>query len=111
MVERLAAAALGLGQPAEEPAREGGHSDLQQQEGENERKEGNGRGKKRTEHVDDKVVPFVVEHDALLGAVEEQGGNGGKAGGLRAVAQDEGQPHAEVEVAHAAVDLRVGGRG
>jgi hypothetical protein len=30
---------------------------------------------------------------------------------LRAVAQDEGQPHAEVLVAHAAVDLRVWGRG
>ncbi len=51
-------------------------------------------------------VPLVVEHDALLGAVEEQGGLAGEAGGGGTVAQEERQPHAEVHVAHSAVDLR-----
>ncbi len=98
MVERLAAAALGLRQPAQEPATANSASECCHS---GRRGEERGQGS-----LIAKVVLFVVEHGALVVAVEEQGGHGGKAGGLGAVAQDEGEPHAEVEVAHAAVDLR-----
>ena len=80
VVERLAAAACCSRKPVEEPGAKV-RCELWQ------RRVGGGG-------------PFVVEHDAFVVAVEEQRWHGREAGGWGAVAQEEGQPHAQVDVAH-----------